>query len=162
MRKLGAYLRDNATPIAQQTLKDWDALVEREPWHGLPQGLDMDHLPQLIACLVDASLLTFFGIDERSALAENAVKHGQHRFDEGVTEDVLQREYEVLRWGLWRRAKQQAPPRSASEAIIRLDSAMTFALGATLRGYHRDAIEETTDWSTALARYIAEWSFPSA
>lgn len=162
MKKLGEYLKGNATQVAEETLNDWTALSEREPWHKLPQGLDMDHLPELIVCLVDASVLTFFGVDEREALAKNAVKHGQHRFDEGVAEDVLQREYELVRWGMWRRVKQQAAPRLASEAIIRLDSAMTFALGATLRGYHRNAIEDTGDWSEAIARYIAEWSFPSA
>lgn len=162
MKKLGKYLRDNATQIAQETLAGWSELAEHEPWQKLPQGLDMDHLPQLIACLAETSLITFFGSDERRALAENAVKHGQHRFNEGVTDDVLQREYELVRWGLWSRVKEQAPPRTASEAIIRLDSAMTFALGATLRGYHRHTIQETSDWSEALARYIAEWSFPSS
>lgn len=162
MNKLGKYLKDNATQVARETLDGWNTLAEREPWQRLPQGLDMDHLPQLIACLADAALLTFFGMDERHALAENAVKHGLHRYNEGVADDVLQREYELVRWGLWSRVKHQVPPRVASEAIIRLDSAMTFALGATLRGYHRHAIEENSDWSDSLARYIAEWSFPSA
>lgn len=161
MQDLARQLKHEAASIAEQAIQDWNRLAEKEPWHRLPPSLDLDHLPELIRCLADAALGTFFARDERVKLAEYAVKHGEHRFTSGSAEDILQREYELLRWGMWNRIKKMTTSERASEAIIRLDSAMTFALGATLRGYHRQVIEETGDWPNALARYIDEWSFPA-
>ena len=159
---LGKYLRDNGDPVAKEIMADWNALGSREPWHRLPPSLDHDHLPDVIEKLAETALLTFFGEQERTSLAWIAVQHGEHRFELGITEETLHREYELLRWALWRRLKGQAESSVASQAIIRLDSALSFAHGASLRGYHRRSIEGSGDWPAALERYLAEWAFPGA
>jgi hypothetical protein len=157
---LGEFLRDNADAIAREIMADWDQVGTKEPWHRLPPTIDHDHLPDMIRALAEAALLSFFADRPRSALAWSAVQHGQHRYAFGLPEEVLSREYELLRWALWRRLKQQADTSTASEAIIRLDSGISFAHGASLRGYHRLAIEGAGDWPGALDRYLKDWSFP--
>lgn len=161
IEQLGLYLTENADPIAKEIMADWDALGSREPWHRLPPSMDHDHLPDMIAKLAETALLTMFGDRERKALAWVAVQHGEHRFELGIAEETLHREYELLRWALWRRLKERADSTTASESIIRLDSAMSFSHGASLRGYHRLAIEASDDWPAAMERFITEWSFPS-
>lgn len=159
--KLGEYLRQNSDPLAKEMMADWDAVGSREPWHRVPPSMDHDHLPEMIQALAETALTTFFGDKERKTLAWIAVQHGEHRFELGIAEETLHREYELLRWALWRRLKEQAEATIASEAIIRLDSALSFSHGASLRGYHRGAIEASDDWPAALERYLADWTFPS-
>lgn len=159
--RLGEYLRDNKDPLAKEIMADWNDLGMREPWHRLPPSMDQDHLPDMIAALAETGLITFFGEPERKALAWVAVQHGEHRFELGIAEETLHREYELLRWALWRRLKAQAEPTIASRAIIRLDSALSFSHGASLRGYHRRAIQASDDWPDALERYLADWTFPA-
>jgi hypothetical protein len=159
--ELGRHLHENAEPIAKQLMADWDDLGQREPWHRLPVSMDHDHLPDMIAKLADTALLTFFGERERHALAWVSVQHGWHRFEFGISEESLHREYQLLRWALWRHLKANGDSTAASESIIRLDSALSFAHGASLRGYHRRAIEASDDWPGAVDRFIEEWVFPA-
>ena len=162
IEQLGEYLRDNKTVLTKEIMADLNDLGQREPWHRLPASMDQDHLPDMIASLAETALLTFFGEKERTALAWVGVQHGQHRYEIGIAEETLHREYELLRWALWRRLKAQADTTIASESIIRLDSALSFSHGASLRGYHRRAIEASGDWPAAMERFLDEWSFPAA
>lgn len=162
IEELGRYLSDNCDPVTMEIMADLSALGSREPWHRLPSSMDHDHLPDMIQKLAECALVTFFGEKERTSLAWVAVQHGEHRFEFGVAEETLHREYELLRWALWRRLKEHADASVASQAIIRLDSALSFSHGASLRGYHRRAIEASDDWPAALERYLTEWAFPGA
>jgi hypothetical protein len=162
VKALGEFLRDNSDAITKEIMADWDHVGVREPWHRIPPNLDHDHLPELIQKLAETALLSFFAEEPRRALGWASVQHGQHRFSFGVSEEILGREYELLRWALWRRLKKQADSSEASEAIIRLDSAISFSHGASLRGYHRLAIEGSGDWPGALDRYLDTWSFPGS
>lgn len=159
VEKLGRLLVESAEPIAFEVMADWDRLGTSEPWHRLPPDLDHDHLPDVIRKLAATALLTFFDRAELASLAWVSVEHGQHRFETGVSEETVAREHELLRWALWRRLKREAGIETASEAIIRLDSAISFAHGASLRGFHRRTIEATGDWPAAIERYIDEWTF---
>ena len=160
MKRLGEFLRDNSDAIAREMMADWDRVGIQEPWHRLPPTMDHDHLPDMIRHLAEAALLTFFAEEPRRALAWVAVQHGQHRYSFGVSEEIVGREYELMRWAMWRKLKAQADASEASEAIIRLDSGISFAHGASLRGYHRLAIEGSGDWPDALDRFLDSWSFP--
>jgi hypothetical protein len=156
---LGHFLTEKAEPIAFEVMADWTQLGSNEPWHRLPPRMDHDHLPDVIRKLAATALITFFDPTERTSLAWACVQHGQHRFDTGVAEETVAREFELLRWALWRRLKREADIEVASSAIIRLDSAIAFAHGASLRGYHRRVIEAGGDWPAAVERYIDEWTF---
>lgn len=159
VEELGARLQEGAEAIAKEIMADWDELGSREPWRRLPPTMDHDHLPDLIRKLAGTGLVTYFADDERKALAWIAVQHGWHRFEFGAAEETLHREYDLLRWALWRRLRQDAEPGDASQGIIRLDSALSFAHGASLRGYHRRAIEGSGAWPDAVDSYITEWKF---
>lgn len=157
MRTIADYLAQNGKQLAEEIVDAWTDLGRREPWHRLPENLDQDHLPQLIPAIGDAALRTLFGEAERRHLLDLGVKHGMHRYTEGVAEEILAREWELLRWALWHRIRHLAPLSDASEAIIRIDSALTFVQGASLRGYHRHNIEATSDWDEMLARFLDDW-----
>jgi hypothetical protein len=160
LERLGSFLTEDAQLIADQIMTDWEIVGQLEPWHRIPPNLDQDHLPEMITAIADAALRTFFDHAERRDLAWVAARHGEHRASQGVSEEVLSREYQLLRWALWRRLKPKGSPAEASEAIIRIDSALTLAHGASLRGFHRPAIEQTGDWKKVMAEYIDQWSFP--
>jgi hypothetical protein len=159
MQQLAAHLSENADAIAKDIMQDWNKLGEEQPWRRVPQYLDQDHLPAMIRSLADTALAGFFDLDARRRAVHVAAQHGEHRFEQGASEEILSREYELLRWSLWRRLKSQAASERASQAIIRIDSALTLAHGASLRGYHRAHIERSGDWPAALERYVQEWSF---
>jgi hypothetical protein len=160
MQRIARFLEENADTIAQGIMQDWHALGEREPWHRIPENLDQDHLPDMIRALARTALAGFFEKPARQELVDASVTHGEHRYQQGVAEEILAREFELLRWALWRRLKGESAIEDASQGIIRLDSALTLAHGASLRGYHRREIEAAGDWNEALRRYIEEWSFP--
>jgi hypothetical protein len=161
MDELAVYLKDNAERIAADVIHDWGVLGKSEPWRRVPEGLGQDHLPDMIRGLADVALSSFFTEDRRREVVRVAAQHGEHRFQQGASEEILSREYELLRWSLWRRLKDRTTAHDASQAIIRLDSALTLAHGASLRGYHRGHIEGKGDWPQALERYLDEWSFPT-
>lgn len=160
MEELGRNLKQDADRIGREVIGEWDRLGTAEPWHRLPKNIDLDHLPDMIRALAEAALLSFFGEDERYGLAVACVRHGDHRYSTGHSEEVLAREYGLLRAALWQRVRSLATDSTAAaHAIIRLDSALTFAHGASLRGYHRDHIEQTADFETVLDAYVEQWEF---
>ena len=159
LEELGVQLCEGAESITKEIMADWGEIGSREPWNRLPPTMDHDHLPDMIRSLADTALITFFADEKRAALAWVAVHHGWHRFEFGVAEETLHREYDLLRGALWKRLRQNGPPSEASHAIIRLDSALSFAHGASLRGYHRRAIEASHEWPATVERYIEEWQF---
>lgn len=159
MRDLARCLTDDAERVAHRIVEEWHELGAREPWHRVPENLDQDHLPDIIRALVDAALLTFFELEPRRRLVHVSAEHGEHRFRQGVSEEIISREFELLRWALWRRLKQEDRIEEASQAIIRIDSALTFAHGASLRGFHRAHIEQSGEWPRALEQYLEQWSF---
>lgn len=159
MQQLATYLAENADGIARDIMQDWNELGEQQPWRRVPEYLDQDHLPDMIRALARAALASFFELDARREVVRVAALHGEHRFEQGASEEILSREYELLRWSLWRRLRAQASSHDASQAIIRIDSALTLGHGASLRGYHRAHIELGGDWQETLEQYVQEWSF---
>lgn len=160
MEQLAQYLATNADEIADDMVGAWQEVGEREPWHRVPENLDQDHLPEMIRELARTALADFFAPDARRELVRVGAIHGEHRFQQGVAEEILSREYEMLRFSLRNRLRRHADAQRASEALIRLDSAMTLAHGASLRGFHRDHIATKPGrYEAELERYAAEWVF---
>jgi len=160
VEKLAEYLAGSADEIADEVVGTWQQVGEREPWHRVPENLDQDHLPEMIRALARTALADFFAPDARRELVRVGAIHGQHRFLQGVAEEILGREYEMLRFSLRSRLSNETDSQRASEALIRLDSAMTLAHGASLRGFHRDQIEtEPGRYDAELERYASEWVF---
>jgi hypothetical protein len=153
-------LTARSTEIAQHVVDDWYGIREREPWLGLPADLDQDHLPDLIEALANVALRTYFAVEWRAPLVWDAVKHGEDRRASGYEENLIYREYTQLRTVLWHEIRNRhAGSGKASAAVLRLDAAITLALGGSLRGFYRRTLEASGDWPAAVERLIEEFSF---
>jgi hypothetical protein len=157
---VAAELDERRNEIAKRVVDDWYGIREREPWLGLPEDLDQDHLPDLITALTATALRTFFDDDERTTLVWAAVEHGEQRRASGYEENLIYREYTQLRSVLWSEIRRRyARAGMASAAVVRLDAAISLALGGSLRGFYRRTLETSEDWPGAIERLIDEFSF---
>jgi hypothetical protein len=158
--EVAAELDARRHEIAKRVVDDWYGIRKREPWLGLPEDLDQDHLPDLIAALTATALRTFFAEHERSTLVWAAVEHGEQRRNSGYEENLIYREYTQLRSVLWSEIRRRhARAGKASAAVVRLDAAISLALGGSLRGFYRRTLETSEDWPAAIDRLIDEFSF---
>ena len=88
-----------------------------------------------------------------------AAAHGDQRRVQGVGDDAVLREYHALRTAIWRYLLRAPMPESeALTAISRVDSVLTIATTAALRGYHRADMPPSPVWAEELLRYIATGS----
>ena len=157
---VAAELDGRRQEIAKRVVDDWYGIRKREPWLGLPDNLDQDHLPDLITALTATALRTFFADDARSTLVWVAVEHGEQRRVSGYEENLIYREYTQLRSVLWSEIRSRhARAGTASAAVVRLDAAISLALGGSLRGFYRRTLETSSDWPAAVERLIDEFSF---
>ena len=152
MRRLGSDLLEHAPEILRFAT---DALAETALWR--PPGHTFEPLADVVAGLIDASLLhpTELAAHERKIAA--AVRYGEQRRAEGLTAMFLIAEFGALREGLRRYLEQSASPRRTTrDAIIRLDMAQTVAELAAMRGFHRDKFEQAGLWDTLVVKLARE------
>lgn len=160
LRTVADDLKARRDEIAKRVVDDWYGIREREPWLGLPEDLDQDHLPDLIAALVDTALASAFAHDARAKLVWTAAQHGEQRRDSGYEENLIYREYTQLRTVMWSEIRDRyAEAGSAAAAVVRLDAAISLALGGSLRGFYRTTLASSDDWPAAVERLIAEFEF---
>jgi hypothetical protein len=160
LRDVADDLKARRDEIARRVIDDWYGIREREPWLGLPEDLDQDHLPDLITALADTALATFFAEDVRSNMVWTAVEHGEQRRESGYEENLIYREYTQLRSVVWSEIRDRyAGSGKASAAVVRLDAAISLALGGSLRGFYRTTLESSADWPAAVGRLIDEFAF---
>lgn len=85
-----------------------------------------------------------------------AVEHGVTRRKDGYDEPLLIAEYHLLRRALWDYVRRNTRPGEALEVITRIDTAISLATMASIRGYHRPELEARGNWSDALRKLIEE------
>jgi hypothetical protein len=160
LRHICDEVKRSRQEITDAVIHEWGGIQKAETWLQLPEDLDQDHLPDLISAIADTALCTLFGETERNALVWVAVEHGRQRRSHGYQDDLLYREYSLLRRALWHVIRHRfARTGLASEAVIRVDAAITLATGGSLRGYYQQTLEATGDWPAAVERLSAEFSF---
>ena len=163
VEELCAYLREQSDTIATMMVEEWAHVNEQEPWFAVPRDIDCDHLPEMIGCLNDTALCTFFDEAKRFALVRVAALHGEHRHSQNFPEAVMHREYALLRRSLWALLKEHLEDRGdAATAMVRLDTALQLAAAASLRGYFREALESHGQWPDALHALARDWIFPGS
>jgi hypothetical protein len=156
--ELARQLRENRDDIVQATLAEWNAIGNREPWLALPPKLDQNHLPGLLDKLVDATLSEAYEHAARRAFVRAAAQHGEDRLRDGFDEKLLFTEYHLLRHSISSYLRCCGfERRVVLDALIRIDTALTIATSASLRGMHRDAFEAAGSWESSLDALIAEW-----
>jgi hypothetical protein len=143
-----------------EILGRWKELLAELPWTSDLSDEGVDHLPEVVIGLVEASLCSPLDEDAHRQKVFAAARHGQDRRDQGWTERQLLQEYHILRQAIWWFLKATGNPR-ATEVIFRIDTASTLATMASLRGFHRDLLEEQQRWPEALEEIVGDSPFLS-
>ena len=135
--------------IAEHILESLDEVIGRwitlqihEPWVQLPLPDVVDHLPAVITSLVRASLSEPTDLERHRVKVAAAAEHGRQRRRAGFHDDVIFQEYYGIRNALWSVVKPRYADARASEAMLRMDSAISVALRASLLGFHEDRLPE--------------------
>lgn len=152
MRDLGTKLKAHVPQI----LSTWESIAQKEPWYSLPQEDRMDHLHQVVIGLVEASLCDPADVDAHEANVWAAARHGHQRREQGLDEAQILTEYHLLRRAIWRCVQRDVAPGRAFHAISRIDTAISLATMASLRGYHRRELEQRGDWPGYVETLIEE------
>ena len=151
-------LEENADAVAKRVVASWDRRAEEELGQKLPEGLDLNSLPDLIRHLAAAATA---GPNNPvvAAMIRIALEHGRHRRQEGYTDTVLFREYHLLRRFLWDELKASDSPQEAVvAAILHIDAAMTLATAGSIHGFH--LIDHPTDEEALIDKLAADWNPP--
>src|SRR4051794_12354857 len=109
--QLCSFMREQSDMLATSMVTEWSEMNEREPWFAVPRDIDCDHLPQMIVCLTETALCTFFDEEKRHALVRAAAQHGEDRHAQQFPEAVMNREYALLRRSLWQLLKSRLADR---------------------------------------------------
>ncbi|MBW3535781.1 MAG: hypothetical protein KY453_11300 [Gemmatimonadetes bacterium] len=141
---------DRLRPILEDLRETTDLIVERwservqaQPWLSLPEEAKLDHVPELVEALIGALLGEPSAEEARTEAVRMAVRHGRHRRDEGLKDDVLHREHHLLRASIWDviRERHGSDP-ACFEAIALIDVASTMTTTGSLHGYHQDGADD--------------------
>ena len=140
-----------------EIVREWEQLVWDSPWMGLPRAHRINGLPDLIVGLVEASLGDPEDLERHRQKVAAAVEHGVQRRAQGVDEHLVLTEYHLLREAMWRYLRRRyGPSDAATEAIMRIDTAITLATRASLQGYYRDELEAAGRWEGIVDRLAVE------
>lgn len=154
-------LKGKAEAIADQIVDRWQEIARSEPWLALPPDIDFDHLPDLIRGLAGAALCTEFDRSLCEQVVRTAAQHGEHRDREGFPDDLIYREYHLLRRAMWERLRRDhGESAMAYLAAMRLDALSSLATAAALHGLHRHELTEKRPWSRVLQELLDDWPFP--
>ena len=157
-RKPLEAIEERAAALATRIAETWQERSVEVLGAPLPKELDLDSLPELIRTLARAA---YAGPDEPAPeeLVRVAFKHGVHRRSSGYADNVVFREYHLLRSYLWDELKKSDHPQDAIVgAILRIDAAMTAATAASAHGFHLE--DKEIDQEKLVKRLLKVWTMP--
>lgn len=147
---------DTLKSHAADVLVEWEKLVREQPWFSLPADHRIDHLPDVVVGLVNASLCN---PTEEQAQRENiraAAEHGGNRREQGIPEHLILTEYHLLRQAIWYYLTRAfGASDQTAQAMMRIDSALSLATNASMWGYFRPEIEGAGKWEEGIRRMVA-------
>lgn len=152
MRQLGIELTEHSPAILRLAS---ETLAETAIWR--PPGHSFEPLAEVVVGFIDASLLHphDLAVHERKVAA--AVRYGEQRRAEGLSEMFIFAELAALREAIRSYlATCTSPRRTAREARMRLDMAISVAELAAIRGFHRGEFERTGLWDSLVGRLARE------
>jgi hypothetical protein len=156
MKEICAHIKGNVA----QVLVEWEQLVKEEPWFSLPPEHRIDSLPDVIVGLVEAALCDPVDHRAHKLNIDAACQHGSHRRKQQIPEHLIFTEYHLLRQAIWRFLTSQLRPSDRiTQAMLRIDSALTLATNASMWGYYREEIEALGKWEEGMARIAASSPF---
>lgn len=150
-----------AVDLAVEVTLQWKLKAAAEPWFTFPERIDFDHLPELIASLADVALDRSTDPLTRRRKIWAAARHGSERRADGFHEELIFREYDLLRRALWQYIRDHhGVSQPCTNVILAIDSGISLAASASLRGFHRDAFEAAGKWPGAVEELLERWPFP--
>lgn len=154
-------VKASAVDLALEITLQWKLKATAEPWFTFPEQIDFDHLPELIASLADVALARSSDPEVRRRKIWAAARHGEERRRDGFHEELLFREYDLLRRALWQYIRDHhGINQPSTNVILAIDSGISLAASASLRGFHRDAFESAGRWPAALDELLDCWPQP--
>ena len=133
----------------------WEESVDRAPWSGLSHPDRVDELPIFLKHLLDCTICSEPKSGDPRPMLDAATRHGEQRRRLGLDYDHIMEESALLRRAVWEFAR---PHRDQYHEMVRVDSALTVALMASLRGYAKPELEARGEWESTLPRLISDWS----
>lgn len=153
-------LEEHAAAIAGRIAETWQERAEVELGAPLPRELDLDSLPELIRILARAA---HSGPKDPASeeLIRVAIKHGKDRRRAGYADNLIFREYHLLRRYVWDELRKSKESQDAVvKAILHIDAAMTAATAASALGFHLE--DKPMDEETLIKRIVKDWTMPAA
>ena len=141
MQAIADHIIENIDEIVGR----WITLQIDEPWVQLPMRDLIDHLPAVITALVGASLSEPGSADRHRAKVKAAAEHGRQRRRAGFEQEVIFQEYYGIRNALWAVVRPRYSEARGAEAMLRMDSAISVALRASLLGFHENRLPAGED-----------------
>lgn len=151
-------MEEKAAALAKRIAETWQERSAEVLGAPLPKELDLDSLPELIRMLSRAAYSSP-GEPAPEELVRIAIKHGVHRRSAGYADNIIFREYHLLRRYLWDELKKSDHAQEAIVgAILRIDAAMTTATAASAHGFHLE--DKEIDQEKLVKRLVREWTMP--
>ncbi|HEX6587985.1 MAG TPA: hypothetical protein VF039_03100 [Longimicrobiales bacterium] len=157
-RKPLEAMEARAAALATRIAETWQERAVEVLGAPLPKELDLDSLPELIRTLARAA---YSGADDPAPeeLIRVAIKHGVDRRSSGYADNIVFREYHLLRRYLWDELKKSEQAQDAIvAAILRIDAAMTTATAASAHGFHLE--DKEIDQERLVKRLLKDWTMP--
>ena len=148
-------IADHILGSVDEVIGQWIKLQIDEPWVHLPLPDVVDHLPAVITNLVRASLSDPTNLERHRDKVRAAAEHGRQRRRAGFEDEIVFQEYYGIRNALWSIVRPRYSDSRAAEAMLRMDSAISVALRASLVGFHEDRLsgaQEAEERLETLAR----------
>jgi hypothetical protein len=156
MQTLCEDLRTNVSEI----VCTWQELLQKQPWFLHPKDSRNDTLPLVVIELVNAALCESASEEAHRRKVLAAAELGWLRRESDLPEHVMFTEFHVLRQAIWYYLdRKHGPSEQVSQAIFRIDAAITLAINASLWGYHRAEIEGLGKWDEGIHRIIQSSPF---
>lgn len=145
-----------------EVLAEWERLVREQPWFSLPPEHRIDSLPEVVVGLVEASLCAPGDVEAHRQNVHAAADHGTRRREQRVPEHLILTEYHLLRLAMWHyiTAKFGSSERTTN-AILRIDVAISLATNASMWGYHRPEIQAMGKWEEGIERMTTSAPYPA-
>lgn len=140
------------------------ALIADEPWIRLPAEHRVDSLPQAMERLFDWALCDPELESHRSMALEFAALHGRTRREQQLGDEILLREYYLLREAVWRVLRGLYPSDAGDDTVVvmaRIDRAISTTTRAALLGYYSDDLKSRGEWPAKLHALCAEAGLPA-
>jgi hypothetical protein len=142
----------NSTP---EIVKRWLEFVDQPPWSELSEADRLDELPLFLESLYECTVCSSPSGRQPGRFLHAAAMHGEQRRRCGLSYDQIMEESALLRRAVWEFAK---PHPHLIHEMVKIDSALTTGLLASLRGYSKPELEARGDWETTLARLNTDWT----